>query len=60
MGACLYQLGDDLIENKLRCVRESNYATMQPVEIRYSVTEKEAAAIAFALRKWRVFVWDVR
>lgn len=53
MGACLYQI-DEEFGSKNYIAFASR--TMQPAELRYTITEKEAAAVVFALRKWRIYV----
>lgn len=55
VGACLFQL--DEVSGRRNVVAFAS-RTMHGAELTYTVTEKEALAVVFALRKWRVFVLD--
>lgn len=52
IGACLFQLG---LEGERKIIAYSS-RTLKGPELAYSVTEKEALAVVYALRQWRVFL----
>lgn len=53
LGAVLYQKHDETGAKEILAFASR---TMQRAELSYTITEKEAAAVVFALKKWRVWV----
>ncbi|XP_039602201.1 uncharacterized protein K02A2.6-like [Polypterus senegalus] len=56
LGAILSQLGSDNVERTVAFASQ----TLSTTERKYSIVEKEALACAWAIKKWRTYLWGRR